>query len=94
MFETFLKIFLYILIISCLFFLVLYALSWLLRRQPLFNPKQIWSDIINLLTGVLGLWLLKSATLGGEVVFLLVGFLLIGSFLVFYWKEFIASFRR
>lgn len=94
MFETFLKIFLYILIISCLFFLVLHALLWLIRRQPLLNPKQVWSDIINLATGVLGLWLLKSATLGSEAVSLLVGFLLIGGFLALYRKEFVASFRR
>ena len=93
MFDNFLKILLYLLIISGLFFLPLHALVWLIRRQPLFKPKQIWTSVIHLLTGVLGLWLLKSAMLGSEGVLLLIIIFLIGSSLALYWKEFVSSFK-
>ena len=94
MFETLLKIFLYFLIIGSLFLFILHALVWLIRRQPLLKPKQIWSDIIQMLSGVLGLWLLNSATLESRGVLLVVGILTIGSFFALSGKEFIASFRR
>lgn len=94
MFDTLMNFFLYFLIISSLFFLALHALLWLIRRQPLFKPKQMWSSIINLLSGLLGLWLLKSAMLGSSGVLLLIGILMMLGFFVFYRKEFINSFKR
>lgn len=93
MFDILLKILLYLLIISGLFFLPLQALVWLIRRQPLLKPKQIWTSVINLLIGVLGLWLLKSAILGSEGVLLLIFILMMGGFFALYWKEFFSSFK-
>ena len=80
MFDTLLKIILYLLIISGLIFPALHALLWLIRRPPVFKPKQIWSSIINLLTGVLGLWLLRSGMVGTGGVLVLVMILMMGGF--------------
>lgn len=79
MFDYYVKIYLYLLILVNLFFILLYALTWFIRRQPLLKPKAIWRDVLFLIVGAISLPVFNSGMLEGWVVLLITGVLLIGS---------------
>ena len=75
----FMRIYLYLLIGSSLLFILLYALIWLIRRQPVLQPKQIWRNILFLINGIISLAIFNSGVFNIWVVWLITIALLFGS---------------
>lgn len=76
--DYFVKIYLYLLIFSSLFFVAIYLLMWLIRGQRTLKPKYIWRNILFLITGLISQQLFNSGKLEYWVVLMITFILLCG----------------
>ena len=78
MWDYYVKLYLYLLIISSLIFIFLYSLLWLFQQWTPKLTKYVWRNVLQLAVGVLSLIIFNSGRVASWMLLLMATALLLG----------------